>query len=108
MSRVLLTIGYTTVLLPSDRGLATILAALRDAVRVESDRSYLTESPTVVIGDEVQVEFKTLPKRCRFTTKTDEGEEVACEEPTKAARKTARSRPALPDRSNQLLLGGPR
>lgn len=118
MSRVFLTIGHQRMILPSDKGLATLLSVLKDAVQVEDDRSYLSTDPTIQVGDEIEVEVKILGKKIKFTTETPDGDVVPVDEPSPKRRTAAASKPSAKQLTGretpkqlrgqtQLLLGGP-
>ncbi len=59
--RVLLTIGHIHFLLPDDKGVATIMKALSNAIEV-GDRTYLMEDPHLIFEGEANVEMKLVPR----------------------------------------------
>lgn len=69
--KAILTIGYTSYLLPSDKGLAGIMAALSKAKEVRSDNSHVcyghNRRVEVRAGD-VGVEVSLIPDKVKIIT----------------------------------------
>lgn len=63
--RVLLTIGHLDVLLPDDKGLATIMKALSNAIEVY-DHLYEKE-PRLEFRSELRLEIKMVPRSANIT-----------------------------------------
>lgn len=98
MAKVILTIGLTQVLLPSSKGLATILTALEGAVEV-TDCLY---RGVVRVSDRaLTLEAKIVPNGTRFLRAESESEEEV-----DLDKKPPTRRRALPGRPRQLLLEG--
>lgn len=109
MSAVLLTIGFQRILLPTDKGLSTLLHALRGAKDVEKDHSYhrAPDVAEVVVGQEIEVEAKILPSHVRITSNLGELPCTVEGEPGEKRSKKPKL-VALPSPQTQLFLEGPR
>lgn len=109
MSKVILKIGYSAWLLPSDRGVSSIINALRGAVRITASE-YLGEGCTQwTLGEEDVITVLPIGKKHRFVVKdgiaVDVTERGAKAKPAKALPPR---RPAALSAQQTLALEGRR
>jgi hypothetical protein len=93
MPRVIITIRDehyrgVKIILRSDKGISSVLNALRGAVSVEDDDSYETP-PRITLGSEVSVAVKTLSSKTRFCVRAGEVTVDVSDPETRAPKRTA-------------------
>ncbi|GEM_PF-5957059 len=79
--KVLLTIGHTSILLPDDKGVTSIIKALSRGI-VVYDRTY-GDNPKVEFVAELNLEMKIVPRDTRITglPKAEKTKPLALREP---------------------------
>lgn len=66
--QVMLTIGYTKLLLPDDANITTVLKALSRAELVRADRSYMSANPTIELDDDrPTIEMAYVSRKAKLT-----------------------------------------
>ena len=108
MKRPILRIGYSAFLLPSDKGLQTLLTALKGCVRI-SGATYLGDGVyQYEFGeeDDAEVSVSYTSSKTRFVTKGGEVVDISTGRVRveRQALKPAKARAALPPRNSQSTL----
>jgi|GEM_PF-2922650 len=64
--KVLITIGFQTILLPNDAGVASLMKTLSKALLVESDRTYHDEPFIRLEARDVRIEMKYISEKVKI------------------------------------------